>query len=75
MAENLIPVFCKALGVEIGEEFYLKVFKYRFTDTQLEFFWDVDQRWMKSGMTINDVLNCKIIKIPDSSTCGSSGTK
>ena len=75
MTENLIPAFCKALGVEIGEEFYLKVFKYRFTDTQLEFFWVENQKWMKSGITINDVLDCKIIKITDGSTCGSSGAK
>ena len=59
---------CKLLGVEEGEEFKLKLFgvieKYRFKNGKLEYYDDVINKWVKSRITMNHILDSEIIKLP-----------
>ena len=59
---------CKLLGVEEGEEFKLKLFgaigKYRLKDGKLEYYDDFINKWVKSTISMNDILESEIIKLP-----------
>ena len=62
---NLIPVICKELGVEIGEEFELQGYpgsKHRLNEDKLEV--SFGSEWIKSGLTINALGNIEVIKLP-----------
>lgn len=65
MTKNLIPVIAENLGVEIGEEFKLQGYlgsKYRLNEDKLEV--NFGSEWLRSGLTINDLVNSKAIKLP-----------
>ena len=60
---------CKLLGVEEGEEFKIKLFgvieKYRLKNGKLERYDnDYSYKWVKSRISINDIHESEIIKIP-----------
>lgn len=59
---------CKLLGVEEGEEFKLKLFgaigKYRLKNGKLEYYDDFINKWVESTISINDILESEIIKLP-----------
>ena len=60
---------CKLLGVEEGEEFKIKLFgvieKYRLKNGKLERYDnDYIYKWVKSRISINDIHESEIIKIP-----------
>ena len=59
---------CKLLGVEEGEEFKLKLFgaigKYRLKDGKLEYYDDFINKWVESTISMNDILESEIIKLP-----------
>lgn len=59
---------CKIFGVEEGEEFKLKLFgaigKYRLKNGKLEYYYDFINKWLESTISINDILDSEIIKIP-----------
>ena len=59
---------CKLLGVEEGEEFKLKLFgaieKYRLKNGKLEYYDDFINKWVKSTISMNYILDSEIIKIP-----------
>ena len=59
---------CKMLGVEEGEEFKLKLFggigKYRLKNGKLEYYDDFINKWVKSTISMNYILDSEIIKIP-----------
>lgn len=59
---------CKLLGVEEGEEFKLKLFgaigKYRLKNGKLEYYDDFVNKWVESTISMNDILESEIIKLP-----------
>ena len=60
---------CKLFGVEEGEEFKIKLFgvieKYRLKNGELERYDnDYIYKWVKSRISINDIHESEIIKIP-----------
>lgn len=59
---------CKLLGVEEGEEFKLKLFgaigKYRLKNGKLEYYDDFINKWVESTISMNDILDSEIIKLP-----------
>lgn len=60
---------CKVLGVEEGEEFKIDVFpfrnnKYKVYKNELQFKTEYDDIWRLSDMGINNIVNCKVIKLP-----------
>lgn len=59
---------CKLLGVEEGEEFKLKLFgaigKYRLKNGKLEYYDDFINKWVESTISMNDILESEIIKLP-----------
>ena len=59
---------CKLFGVEEGEEFKIKLFgvieKYRFKNGKLEYYDDFINKWVESKISINDILESEIIKLP-----------
>ena len=59
---------CKLFGVEEGEEFKLKLFgaigKYRLKNGKLEYYDDFINKWVESTISINDILESEIIKLP-----------
>ena len=59
---------CKLFGVEEGEEFKLKLFgaigKYRLKNGKLEYYDDFINKWVESKISINDILESEIIKLP-----------
>ena len=59
---------CKILGVEEGEEFKLKLFgaigKYRLKNGKLEYYDDFINKWVESTISMNDILESEIIKLP-----------
>lgn len=65
---NLIPIICKKLGVEVGEEFKVSVVPeviYRFTEAGLECV-PVDSKfqWELSTLSFNNLIATEIIKLP-----------
>lgn len=65
MTKNLISLIAKELGVEIGEEFKIQGYlgsKYRWKEDKLEV--NFGGEWLRSGLTINDLVNSKAIKLP-----------
>ena len=60
---------CKLLGVKEGEEFKIDVFpfrnnKYKVYKNELQFKTEYDEFWRLSDMGINNIVNCKVIKLP-----------
>ena len=60
---------CKVFGVEEGEEFKIDVFpfrnnKYKVYKNELQFKTEYDDIWRLSDMGINNIVNCKVIKLP-----------
>ena len=59
---------CKLFGVEEGEEFKLKLFgaigKYKLKNGKLEYYDDFINKWVESKISINDILESEIIKLP-----------
>lgn len=59
---------CKLFGVEEGEEFKLKLFgaigKYRLKNGKLEYYDDFINKWVESTISMNDILESEIIKLP-----------
>ena len=59
---------CKIFGVEEGEEFKIELFgaigKYRLKDGKLEYYDDFINKWVKSTISMNDILESEIIKLP-----------
>ena len=59
---------CKLLGVEEGEEFKLKLFgtigKYRLKNGKMEYYDDFINKWVESTISMNDILESEIIKLP-----------
>ncbi len=66
MGKNLIPIIAKELGVEIGEIFRIKNndWLYRFSKERLERRFLSGCEWYQSSMTIGDLQNAEIIRLP-----------
>ena len=65
---NKMLDLCKLLGVEEGEEFGIKLFgvidKYRLKNGKLEYYDGFINKWVESTISMNDILESEIIKLP-----------
>ena len=65
---------CDVLGIKEGQEFFFAdksgteyLHKYRIKNNELQYYYDCHHKWIKSGLSINDIceLNVKIKYIKD----------